>query len=123
MFIRHQVLTLRLFTALNEDVTRSATVTVHIVAEAIAYVSPTGGENAPYATPADAARDIQSAIDAVPVGGEVRVLPGTYDTGSQGRLGPTRVDVNKPIRVVATDPDPANTIIQGGGILERNHSG
>lgn len=56
----------------------------------VLYVSPTGCETYPFATPNGAARSIQSAIDAAGQGGqtnvEIVVLPGTYALVQPARL-------------------------------------
>lgn len=50
------------------------------------YVSMTGSHTYPYDTPAKAARDIQSAINAAMPGATVHLAPGTYEISSQLEL-------------------------------------
>src|SRR5437899_603230 len=47
------------------------------------YVSPTGGQVAPYANWSSAARVIQDALDAAAIGDEIVVTNGTYLTGGR----------------------------------------
>jgi hypothetical protein len=70
--------------------------TTFLVLEADAatlYVSPSGGQVAPYATWSTAARVIQDAVDAAADGDEIVVTNGTYSTG--GRAVGTNVFVQR----------------------------
>lgn len=80
------------------------------------YVAPGGGHVPPFATWADAAHDLQSAIDDADPLDEVFVSNGVYNVGGRVRHGglTNRVVVDKPIRVVAVQGH-AGTVIEGSG--------
>lgn len=80
------------------------------------YVAPGGAHVPPFVTWADAARDLQSAIDAADPMDEVFASNGVYNTGGRVRHGAltNRVVIDKPIRVVAVQ-GPAHTAIEGSG--------
>ena len=83
---------------------------------AVHYVSPAGGHVYPFATWADAATDLQSAIDAADPLDEVFASNGVYGAGGRTHQGTltNRVVVDKPIRLEAVD-GPETTIIEGSG--------
>lgn len=106
-----------LLRAFNENVTGgvSATVTVHVVAQPIHYViSDSPNPLAPYSSWATAARDIQDAVDAAALGGEVVVGNGTYAVGGRAVFGTmtNRVAITKPLTLRSVN-GPQLTIIQG----------
>jgi len=81
------------------------------------YVSPSGGNSYPYTSWANAANNIQDAVDASVSNDLVLVADGVYDSG--GALTPAyglsnRVMVNKPIEVRSVN-GPESTIILGKG--------
>ena len=80
------------------------------------YVAPGGAHVPPFVTWADAARDLQSAIDAADPMDAVFASNGVYNTGGRVRHGAltNRVVIDKPIRVVAVQ-GPAHTAIEGSG--------
>ncbi|NCA82963.1 MAG: PKD domain-containing protein [Opitutae bacterium] len=80
------------------------------------YVAPGGAHVPPFVTWADAARDLQSAIDAADPMDAVFASNGVYNTGGRVRHGAltNRVVIDKPIRVVAVQ-GPAHTAIEGAG--------
>lgn len=80
------------------------------------YVAPDGGHVPPYATWADAAHDLQSAIDAADPQDEVFASNGVYNTGGRLCRGAltNRVLVDKAIRVLAVQGH-SGTIIEGSG--------
>ncbi len=102
-------------TAWNNTHTNSASLLIQISAGFTNYVSLSGGHIAPFTNWATAARDLQSAVDAVPIaGGTVRVADGTYVSGSRLMGGTSnRVCIDKPITVAATNPNPSATVIRG----------
>jgi len=76
------------------------------------------GAAAPYDTLANAAGDIQTAINNAYAGETVLVAAATYDTGGTnnwpaGGLLTNRVAIYKEITVKSINNDPANTIIRG----------
>lgn len=80
------------------------------------YVSPSGGHVWPFITWADAAHDLQSAIDASDPMNSVFVSNGIYNTGGRVHHGAltNRVVIDKPIRVVAINGH-EDTVIEGSG--------
>ena len=109
-----------LLRAYNEDYPQgiTATVTVHVAAQAIHYVKLGNATPiAPYTSWATAATNIQDAIDAAnQVGALVLVSNGIYSTGGcvvYGALN-NRVAITKPVTVRSAN-GPAMTIIQGAG--------
>lgn len=83
---------------------------------AVHYVAPGGGHVSPFVTWADAANDLQSAIDAADPLDDVVVSNGVYNAGGRVRHGAltNRVVIDKPIRVAAVG-GPADTAIEGAG--------
>ncbi len=81
------------------------------------FVSPLGGDVAPYTTWATAARSIQDAVDAATPGDIVAVTNGVYQAGSTVQAGiRTRVVINKAVTVRSVN-GPAHTGIKGQGPL------
>ena len=80
------------------------------------YVATNGGHVFPYITWTDAARDLQSAIDAADPLDKVFASNGVYATGGRAVDGSltNRVVVDKPLRVVAVQGYGA-TVIAGAG--------
>ena len=80
------------------------------------YVSPQGGHVWPFLTWADAAHDLQSAIDAADAPDFVWVSNGVYNTGGRTHLGAltNRVVVDKAIRVESVNGH-GQTAIEGSG--------
>ncbi len=80
------------------------------------YVAPGGGHVWPFLTWADAARDLQSAIDAADPMDEVFASNGVYNAGGRVHLGTltNRVVVDKSVRVEAVNGHDV-TIIEGRG--------
>jgi len=71
------------------------------------YVSLLGNHVHPYATWADAATNIQDAVDAVSAGGTTLVTNGTYAISS-------RIEVNKEMTLASVN-GPSETTVDGGG--------
>ena len=95
------------------------TVTVHVVAESIHYVDVGNTTpNSPYTSWADAATNIQDAVDVCNVGGgKVLVTNGSYSVGMRtvdGASLPNRIVVTKAI-VVQSVGGPVFTSIGGNG--------
>ncbi|MGD9782073.1 MAG: PKD domain-containing protein, partial [Kiritimatiellia bacterium] len=82
----------------------------------IHFVAPGGGHVWPFLTWADAAHDLQSAIDAADAMDEVLVSNGVYNAGGRTHLGAltNRVVVDKAIRVASVNGCAA-TSIEGSG--------
>ena len=80
------------------------------------YVSPQGGHVWPFLTWANAAHDIQSAIDAADAPDAVWVSNGVYNAGGRTHLGAltNRVVVDKAVRVESVNGHIA-TLIEGNG--------
>ncbi|MBN1670962.1 MAG: PKD domain-containing protein [Kiritimatiellae bacterium] len=78
-----------------------------LVAPAATYVSPTGGHSYPYANWADAATNIQAAVDAGADGTTVFVTNGTYALSDQ-------VTVNAGVTITGVG-GPENTTVVGDG--------
>ena len=86
------------------------------------YVSKTGGNVSPYTSWANAANDIQAAVDVASPGNTVLVNDGTYDTGERvtpGYSSYNRVVITKNITVKSVN-GPESTIILGKGPLGSN---
>jgi PKD repeat protein len=106
--------------AFNEDNPGgvSATVTVHVVSQPIAYVAlESPNPIAPYDSWATAATNIQDAIDAAYAGGLVLVSNGVYQTGGRVIFGAmtNRVVINRPVTVQSVN-GPALTMIMGAQV-------
>ena len=80
------------------------------------FVAPGGGHVWPFLSWADAATDLQSAIDAADPSDDVFASNGVYHAGGRVHLGAltNRVVIDKAIRVAAVN-GPATTAIEGGG--------
>ena len=104
-------------TAWNNENSASATAAVQVVESFTNHVSTTGSHIAPFATWANAATNIQAAIDANPFpGGAVLVSDGVYDRGGAVVAGITnRVALIQPVTVMATNQSPEATLIVGQG--------
>src|SRR5215831_88755 len=79
------------------------------------YVSPTGGQTAPYTNWATAARVIQTAVDAATDGDEIVVTNGAYSTGGRPagtNVTPNRVAVDKAV-ILRSVNGPQFTAIDG----------
>jgi PKD repeat protein len=97
--------------------THSATATYAItVVDYIVYASPTGGHVAPFASWADAATNLQAAVDAVSMpGGRVLATNGVYAIGARRASGQTvtnRLVLDKAVRVESVN-GPEVTSIAG----------
>jgi len=100
--------------AWNDEMAAAATVSVHVTAGFTNYVSPGGSGVFPYGTWETGATNVQDAIDACAVGGTVLVAPGIYTHGGREYGGMhNRAALWKPLTVMATDRDPARTVIRG----------
>ena len=94
--------------AYNQGLPRgaSATMTIHVVAQPVAYVASAGtNPKPPYTTWATAARNIQQAVDAVGPGFEIVVTNGVYAGG---------LEVSKPLTLRSVN-GPQFTEINGKG--------
>ncbi len=103
---------------LTQTVSTSVVVTVWGPATAVRYVSPSGGNHSPYNTWADAATNIQDAVDSAIEGlTVVWVTNGVYSTGGRtagGQALTNRVAIDKAIMVRSVN-GPAYTAIVGKG--------
>ena len=102
--------------ASNQTDSAAATVAVAVV-ESVVYVSPAGAHVPPFATWANAATDIQSAVDVALPGGRVLATNGIYETGATtncpaGSALAARVAVRRPLRLESVN-GPAATVIRG----------
>ena len=100
--------------ASNHTDAAAATVAVEVV-EATYYVSPTGAHVPPFASWANAATDIQSAVDAAVPGTRVLATNGIYETGGAtncpaGTALAARVAVRRPLRLESVNGPGATTI-------------
>jgi hypothetical protein len=93
----------------------SATITVHVVAQPVHYVSATSvSPVAPYASWSTAAQSIQDAVNAATLPGAlVLVNDGTYVAGGSAAYSQV-VLVDKPLTVRSVN-GPTSTTINGGG--------
>lgn len=95
----------------------SASVTIHVVAQPVHYVSLTSiNPFPPYISWATAATNIQDAVDTATVAGAlILVTNGTYATGGRAQDGviTNRVLVNKPLNLNSVN-GPQFTVIDGG---------
>lgn len=101
-------------TVSNATHVASATQTVTVVM-GDSYASPTGGHVPPFTSWADAATNIQDAVDAAIWGGTVWLADGTYQHGGRPATGLTltnRVCIEKPIMVRGAN-GPEHVLIQG----------
>ncbi len=80
------------------------------------YAAPGGGHVWPFVTWANAAADLQAAVDAADPLDEVFASNGVYSTGGRVQAGAltNRVVVDKPVRLIAVN-GPAATTIEGAG--------
>jgi hypothetical protein len=105
-------------TVWNNDLAVAVTSQVSVLPGATSYVSLAGSNHWPYASWATAATNIQTAIDAAPVGGTVLVAEGTYSNGICLVNGMRcRIGINKPVTVQAVNADPSRTTIRGQGTV------
>jgi len=108
-------------TAWNQDHVVSTSIMISVVHGFTNHVDFNGTHIWPFTSWANAATNIQDAINAAPDKGTVLVAPGLYDQGQTNRYGfIARVALYKPVIVKAFDPDPANTIIAGTGPNDSN---
>lgn len=104
------------FAASNLEHTAVVTTWVHVVEAYTNYVSPSGAHVHPFAEWQTAATNIQDAVDIAVPGGTVFVGPGVYDHGEFEKYGMrNRVGIHRPVRVVAADTAPGQTVIVGKG--------
>jgi PKD repeat protein len=106
--------------AYNEDSPSgvSATVTVQVVSQPIAYVAlDSMNPVPPYNSWSTAATNIQDAVDAAYVGGSVLVSNGVYQTGGRVIFGAmtNRVAITRPV-IVQSVNGPASTMIMGAQV-------
>jgi hypothetical protein len=80
------------------------------------FVSPTGGHVPPFTSWADAATNLQAAVDAASAGETVWVTNGVYATGGKVMVDDltNRVALDKPL-TLASVAGPDVTVIEGGG--------
>jgi PKD repeat protein len=101
-------------TVSNDTHTASGTYEVTAVDEVV-YASPTGGHTPPFASWADAATNLQDAVDAVTLpGGRVLATNGVYDAGARVAAGQTatnRLVLDKPVRVQSVNGPEVTSII------------
>ena len=90
----------------------SATVIVEVVEKQTYYVSKTGGHVTPFTSWANAATNIQAAVDAASSGDTVLVNDGTYYPGSQ-------ITITKDITVKSVN-GAEKTIVDGGFSAQTN---
>lgn len=98
----------------NETDSAAATVTVQVV-DTVYHVAPGGGHIAPFANWADAATNIQAALDASVPGSLVLVSNGVYGSGgavAAPGLLTNRASITKPVTVASVN-GPAVTLIVG----------
>lgn len=101
-------------TVSNETHTATATCEITVV-DYIVYASPTGGHVPPFASWADAATNLQEAVDAVVLpGGRVLATNGVYDVGARLATGQTvtnRLVLDKAVRVESVNGPEATAIV------------
>jgi PKD repeat protein len=101
-------------TVSNETHTATATTEITVV-DYIVYASPTGGHVAPFASWADAATNLQAAVDAVTMlGGRVLATNGVYDVGARvagGQTTTNRLVLDKAVRVESVNGPEATAIV------------
>ena len=97
----------------------SATVTVHVVTQAIHYVSQTGtNPTPPYFSWDTAATNIQDAMDAAFVGGTLLVSNGVYAAGGKVAFGVTNRVVAGKLTTLESVNGPAVTMICGEQVTQ-----
>lgn len=108
-----------LATVWNEDTTNTVQLSLTISEFVTRYVSVAGGHVPPFTNWAEAATNIQAAIDASLVGHRVLVASGVYTNGgAQAEGRSTRVSLFRPV-VVQSVNGPDQTVIQPDGRTDR----
>lgn len=92
----------------------SATATVTVLDEFTTYASLTGAHTPPFTSWATASTNIQDAVDACVVGGDVIVGDGSFGLGGRTNAGyPTHVVLDKPVHVSSLNGPDATYIVEG----------